>query len=163
MIFNERNGEAELHAAIDQVMQPPQPTNTRTVLSVQEILAADDLPLEFVPVPEWAPKDVPAADRTTYGVYARGLSAIDRDEFEVEMTQHRTDSAEFNYKNLRARLCGRCITDADGKRLFTDNEIAALGRKSGIALQRVFAVAQRLCGMTPTDIAELSGINEATS
>jgi hypothetical protein len=39
------------------------------------------------------------------------------------------------------------LCDATGNRLFEDAEITALGRKSARALDRVFAVAQRLNGI----------------
>jgi hypothetical protein len=39
------------------------------------------------------------------------------------------------------------LCDATGNRLFEDAEITALGRKSALALDRVFAVAQRLNGI----------------
>jgi hypothetical protein len=39
------------------------------------------------------------------------------------------------------------LCDSQGDRLFDDSEIAALGRKSARALDRVFSVAQRLNGI----------------
>jgi hypothetical protein len=43
----------------------------------------------------------------------------------------------------------------DGERLFTDNEVNALGAKSAAALDRVFEVAAELSRLKPEDIEEL--------
>ena len=106
-----------------------------------QILQAEDLPTESVEVPEW--------DAT---VYVRSMSARDRDMFESQMM----DLAEKGRRmdNFRARLAVFCCVDESGKRIFKDGDIAALGEKSGRALDRVFEVASRLNKMTEDAIEE---------
>ncbi len=102
-------------------------------LSADQILGADDLPGEDVEVPEW--------DGT---VRVRGLTGTERDRFEFSMAAAKNSPDAVN---IRAALVGRCIIDADGKRAFTDKQIAKLGAKSGAALDRCFDVVRRLSGM----------------
>lgn len=129
------------------------------ILSRDAILQADDLERELVPVPEWGGS-----------IYVRALSGAERDAFETSLVKERTirrgrrreTTREMDMKNLRARLCALTICDADGKRLFTDDDIADLGNKSAAALQRVFEVAQRLSGLTDDDVDELVGNSDET-
>ena len=69
--------------------------------------------------------------------------------------------------NMRARLVGLTVIDEGGQRLFTDDEVDLLGAKSGAALDRVFAIAQKLNGLSGADVEELtknsSGVLSAVS
>lgn len=113
-------------------------------LTKQQIIEAKDLPLETVHVPEWGGE-----------VDVRGLSGADRDSFEDETVKFNGGERVVNVINLRARLCARCMVDEKGERMFSEDEVAELGRKSGAALARVFAAAQRLSGLSPEDVKEL--------
>jgi hypothetical protein len=54
--------------------------------------------------------------------------------------------------NFRARLAVFCCVDKDGKRIFKDSDIAALGEKSGWALNRIFEAASKLNKLTEDSI-----------
>ncbi len=101
------------------------------ILSKDAILAADDLPRETVSVPEWGGE-----------VLVRTMSGTDRDAFEASLLEK-----DGRMENVRARLVALTLCYPQGDRLFDDGEIAALGRKSARALDRVFSVAQRLNGI----------------
>lgn len=116
------------------------------MLTKEQILEADDLKREWVATPEWG-KDS--------GVYVRTISGTERDQFETAMVQGRTANTAINLQNVRARLAVFCVVDEDGKRLFQDEDAAALGKKSCKALDRIFECAQRLNGMRKEDIEEL--------
>src|SRR5690625_2150066 len=111
------------------------------VLTRDAILAADDLEKELVPVPEWGG-----------AIYVRGMSGTERDAFESSLVQERTirkgrrqeTTRETDLRNFRAKLCARTICDAEGKLLFNEADINALGNKSAAALTRVVEVARRL-------------------
>lgn len=106
-------------------------------LTKAAIEAADDLPSIEVPVPEWG------------GVARlRGLTGAERDAFEIELVKPEP-------QNVRAKLVARCLVGDDGARLYGDQEIEALGAKSGKALDRLFAKAQTLNGLTEADLEEL--------
>lgn len=108
-----------------------------TLLTKDQILGADDLPTRDVPVPEWGGD-----------VRVRGLTGTERDRFEMKMAASRKSGSTIPEGDFRAELIGRCMVDEDGKRVFTDKEIARLGAKSGAALDRVFDVVRELSGMT---------------
>lgn len=115
------------------------------VLSKEQILAADDKKTEIVSVPEWG------------GHVAVGtMSGTERDAFEQSVVEMRGKDTVTNMTNIRAKLCARCIVDDAGKRVFADGDIAALGHKSSAALDRVFAVAQKLNGLTADEVEQLA-------
>jgi hypothetical protein len=116
------------------------------LLSASEILGVDDTVIELVDVPEWHGK-----------VRVRGLTGSERDDFEEGLLERRGKTREVRFTNLRAKLCALTMVDGDGKRLFTDAQVEALGRKSAAALSRVFTVAQRLSGLSDEDVDELAG------
>lgn len=114
-------------------------------LTRDAILEAADIPQETVSVPEWGGE-----------VIVRGLTGAQRDRFESSMIRGEGRNQRVVLDNMRARLCALTIVDENGKRLFSDSDVKALGQKSAVALNRVFAVAMRLSGLTPEDVAELS-------
>jgi hypothetical protein len=119
-----------------------------TLLTRQQILEAEDIQREVVSVPEWGGD-----------VLVQGLTGIDRDAFEksqIDLNANSAATSTFKYDNIRANLLARTIVDEHGARLFTDADIKALGKKSALAMQRVFDVAQRLSGLTKSDIDELA-------
>ena len=119
-----------------------------TLLSKSQILAAADLVTEDVAVPEWGGT-----------VRVRAITAAERDAFETSVVGD--GKGKRNLVNLRARLVALAIVDEGGQRLFSDAEAEALGGKSGAAMDRVYAVAQRLSGLTEQDVKELEGNSAA--
>ncbi|HYF94419.1 MAG TPA: hypothetical protein VD969_19545 [Symbiobacteriaceae bacterium] len=120
---------------------------TKTYLTRDAILKATDLPTEPVDVPEWGGT-----------VLVRGLNGAERDAYEASMVKQVGKEAKMNMENMRAKLVAMCIVDGDGKRIFTQADAEALGKKSGNVLQRVFLVAQRLSGLATADL-EISAKN----
>ena len=116
-----------------------------TLLSKTAILAAQDLQTEDVEVPEWGG-----------AVRVRSFTGRERDAFESSMVRGDGRDRKVDLTNMRARLVGLTVIDETGQRLFTDEEVDLLGAKSGAALDRVFAVAQKLNGLSGTDVEELS-------
>jgi hypothetical protein len=118
------------------------------------IQAADDRKIESVEVPEWSGS-----------VFVQGLTGVDRDAFEMAMIEQKRGekgkkaTQEVNLRNLRAKLV-RTAVDSDNvetaKPIFQLADIEWLGRKSAAALQRVYAVAQRLSGLSNEDVDELT-------
>ena len=94
------------------------------------ILAADDLGREEVFVPEW--------DAT---VYVRGLTAG-----EVEELASAT-SSNGTMPDTMANVVVRGTLDADGDRLFLDEDVAAVSAKSPSAVKLVFDAIQRVSGL----------------
>lgn len=121
-------------------------------LKRDHIMNADDLKVEFVKVPEWATGDEDE-------VAIRSLTGTERDKFEastVEMSKN--GQPRQNLENLRARLIVLVAIDPDDNNLplFTKNDVVELGKKSAVALDRVFTAAQKLNGFTQEDIEVLA-------
>jgi hypothetical protein len=98
-------------------------------LSRDQILAANDLEVREVDVPEWGGT-----------VKVRPLNGAERDRFEASLRKERrrADGKEgtelvANTDNMRAKLVARAVVDDDGKRVFTDADINALGEKSALS------------------------------
>ena len=121
-----------------------------SLLSRDQILSAVDIVTEDVEVPEWGGT-----------VRVRGLTGTDRDRFEAAMVNVRgkggNRSQQVNTENFRARLVLASVVDEDGKRMFTERDVKALGEKSAAALDRVMTVALRLSGLPETDAEVLEG------
>lgn len=115
------------------------------ILNRDAILGAEDIKTETVPVPEWGGE-----------VLVKTLTGTERDAFELSTVKDGKDGKKkADLTNLRAKLCARTICDEEGELLFTDSDIIELGKKSGAALDRVFAVAQKLSGIGEADLEEM--------
>lgn len=124
-----------------------------SMLSKEQILAADDLVTEDVDVPEWGGT-----------VRMRTLSGTERDAFEASSIKGNGKNRQVNLQNMRARLVALVLVDENGGRMFADAEVRALGRKSSKALDRLFDKARALNGLSEDDVEELSeGFGEAQS
>lgn len=110
------------------------------LLNKEQILKVEDLPSETVQVPEWGGE-----------VRVRTMRGDERDDFEADVFETRGDKVQTNRKNFRAKLLARTIVDDKNERMFSDADIKDLGRKSAKALDRIFAVAQRLNGLSKED------------
>lgn len=120
-------------------------------LNREEILKANDLPApERLEVPEWGGE-----------VYVRVMTGVERDAWEAAsmrmVGRGRKREMVPKLENARARLCAICLCDEKGDRLFSDQDVMALGKKSAAALDRVLTVAQRVNGITQADVDELEG------
>ena len=114
-------------------------------LTRDEILSKGKLKAELVEVPEWQG-----------AVYVRELTAAERDHWESKLVSLEGKTTKLTLDNARASLAAATVVDAEGKRLFTVEDIEALGKLSGAALDRVYAVATRLSGITEEDVEELA-------
>ncbi len=116
------------------------------LLTKEQILAAQDLPTEDVDVPEWGGS-----------VRLRTLSGAERDRWEESRIEQRGKSRKTNYQNITASLIALCAVDSEGKRLFSEAEVHALGRKSAKVLGRLFDACRRLNGLSEEEVEQLAG------
>lgn len=106
-------------------------------LTRDQILEAADLVIEPVPVPEWGGD-----------VGVRVMSAADRDAFEASMIEVGEDGRRRPHLvNMRAKLVAAAACDDAGNRIFADEDVLLLARKSSAALNRVYEAAARLNGL----------------
>ena len=115
-----------------------------TGLSRDAILGADDLPVEEIDIPEWGGK-----------VYVRTLSGRERDRLEESIQTGRGKGRKVSLANLRARVASMVLSDAEGNRMFTDQDAEALGGKSASALDRIMEVGMKLNRYSDEDVNEL--------
>jgi hypothetical protein len=116
----------------------------KAMLNRSQILEATDLGFEEMEVPEWGGS-----------VRVRTMTGAERDAFESEIYEMKGESVKFNRENFRARLLVRTIADEKNDRLFSDADIAVLGKKSARVLDRLFAIAQKLNGISAADREEM--------
>lgn len=113
------------------------------ILSREQILAAQDLRSEEVDVPEWGGsvrvRMMTGTERDTLGATLLGANK------KVDMTQY------------RLRLVATCLVGPDGCPLFGPDEVGLLGAKSGVALDRVYRVAERLNDVGASAVEEAQG------
>ncbi len=112
-------------------------------LTRDDILSAEDLKSERVQVPEWGGE-----------VIVRELTGTERDEYESSLVTIKGTKTEVNSRNMRAKLVALSLVDDGGNRLFTHEDIKALGLKSASALDRVVDVAKRISRIAEDDLEE---------
>jgi hypothetical protein len=110
-------------------------------LDAAAILAAQDLPLEQVEVPEWGGS-----------VWLRPLTAGDAGQFQAEMAAAGTVPGDF-----RVRLVARCLVDSEGVRLFPDAEIPALAEKNAEVVNRLYDRCAAMNGLAPGAVETAQG------
>ena len=112
------------------------------LLTKENILAAEDLTFEHIEVPEWGGV-----------VRVRTMTAGERDRWETALLD---EKGEVREQDIRARLVSLTAVDGEGKRMFDDGDITALSAKSAAAMDRVFAAASKLNGLSAADVEELA-------
>lgn len=121
------------------------------ILDRDKILKADDIEVRELEVPEWGGS-----------VYVRGMTGRERDQFEAGIVKQKGRNTEINMKNARAKLVALCTVDEGGKRIFSDDDIPLLANKSAKALDRIFAMAMELSGISKDDMEELTKNSDET-
>lgn len=113
-------------------------------MSREELLGMTDLPWEKVTLPGGK------------FLIVQGLTGTELDRFHASISKQR--NGKRNLDNIRARLAVRCIVSAPGgDRIFqsTDADIQALSKIRVDVLQKLFAAAQRVCGMDDEALDEM--------
>ena len=113
------------------------------ILSKDEILESQDMRIQTVAVPEWGGS-----------VRLRSLTGAERDAFEATLVKEVGGKRLPDMNNLRAKLLAATVVDEEDKPIFGVHDLVALGRKSAVAIDRIFAVAQRLNAMAPESVEE---------
>lgn len=100
------------------------------------INAANDIKIEKMSVPEWKTD-----------VYMKVLSGAERDQFEAGYSEARMD-------NFRVRFLVLTLCDQNGDRLFADDQMQLLGKRSAIVIGRLFEAAWKLNMLSPEALDE---------
>jgi hypothetical protein len=128
------------------------------VLTRDAILAANDIRTERVPVPEWG-GDVLVATICGDDRWAFEVATHNATKERANGNGHTDTPADAVGGDMTfvTRLVALAIVDEAGHRVFAAADVAALGKKSGVALTRVFRVAMRLNGIGDTEVERLQG------
>lgn len=111
-----------------------------------KILASSDIQSELVDIPEWG-----------VTVEVRGLTASARAAL---MQSAADDGGRVNLASVYPTMVIGCTYDPDtGDKVFTDGDFAALGEKSGLAVERIASAAMSLSGMTSASADELGNVS----
>jgi len=109
-------------------------------LTAEQILAADDMGLKKVTVPEWGGD-----------VFIRVMSVGERDNYERLWMGKR----ETGVENFRTEYLARVLCDEKGDLLFSREQVASLAKKSGAVMGRLFDEAMKHNRMTEEDVEQL--------
>jgi hypothetical protein len=120
------------------------------LLGRAEILGKKDRTHQDVKVNEWGGL-----------VRVQSLTGTERDQWEEACQEQRGKDKVFSTKQLREKLLSFCLVDAEGKKLFSEGDIALLADKNAAALTRLFDVARKLNGIGAQDVEELTKNSEA--
>jgi hypothetical protein len=110
-------------------------------LTKDQILGAEDLKAKVVDIPEWGGE-----------VVVSELSAAARMEWELDAFG--ADGKPSN-DNWKAKLVTRCIVDENGERMFSADDVAALGKKSSKAIDRVYVAALEVNALGDDSVEEI--------
>lgn len=94
------------------------------------ILAANDIKVEKIAIPEWGGD-----------YYVKIISGTERDAFEEGY-------ADQKMKAFRSRFLVLSLCDENGERIFKDEDVAELAKKSSVVLNRVFEEAWKVNAFT---------------
>ena len=119
------------------------------MLTKEAILKADDLDITAVDVPSWGGQ-----------VYIRTMTGGERDGFEQAVSDA-NKAGKLDIRGLKVKLVVLTLCDENGARLFSESDTAALLAKSSKALNSLFIAAQKINGLTESDVEELAGNSEA--
>ena len=114
-------------------------------LTREAIVSAADGKREQVSVPEWGGD-----------VYLRALDGETRDAMDEAYMSRRDKDGKVSNAVFRSIVLEYCLVDSAGARLFGDEQIAALNRKSASVLRRLYERAEKLneLGAEAVDAAE---------
>lgn len=110
-------------------------------LSKEQILAADDMGLLEVSVPEWGGS-----------VFVRVMSVGERDSYENEWMINKSKGVD----NFRSKFLQRVLCDEKGELLFSAQEVEKLAKKSARVITKVWEAAMKHNALTDGDVEELA-------
>jgi hypothetical protein len=115
------------------------------LLTRDEILGRPDTQEEQIDVPEWGGE-----------VRVRGLTGKERDAFEASLVSTNGRPDDMNMENIRAKLVILSVVSSDGSHVFRwPADVELVGDRCAAALDRIFAVAQRLSGIRRRELEEM--------
>lgn len=122
-----------------------------TLLTRDQILAADDIKTERIAVPEWGGD-----------VIVRGLTAKERGRAIKACTRVVGNKPDTDFGALQTQMMAIGVIDEAGNRLFTDNDVQALNGKHSGVIEKIFTAIAKLSGVAEDEIAEMRKNSESS-
>ncbi len=114
-------------------------------LNVRELLLKPlETPTEVVPLPELG---------EGVSVTVKGMNAKEKGAFDMQFVK-KGEHDVTKQRQMRERMLVACCIDDSGNRLFSVEDVAALGLQSVFIIDRIFAACQRVNGDSDKDAAE---------
>ena len=108
-------------------------------LTKDQILAADDLGMLKLTVPEWGGD-----------VFIRVMSVGERDAYENEWLRKK----ETGVDDFRTKFLVRCLVDESGNRLFDNGDVTKLATKSAKVVNRLWKLAMDHNNLSDSSVEE---------
>jgi hypothetical protein len=107
-------------------------------MSVKELLLNPrPLPTEVVALPELG---------EGVAITVRGLTARQRNELELSFIKRDGRPDPAKQRQMRELWLVACCVDDAGNKLFTAEDVIALGNQDAAIIDRIFEASQRVCG-----------------
>jgi hypothetical protein len=113
------------------------------MLTREQILGAQDIRIEPVEVPEWGGV-----------VYVKRMSCRAAEEYQDWLMARQNGDGSLKMADLRASLLARVLCDDQGRLLFSEDDIGALGEKDSAVMARLFQAAQKASGLVDDAVEE---------
>ena len=88
-------------------------------------------------------------------VFVKSLSEQQRTEFEMSLMKGNGNLSRKSLASGRRRLVALCVCDKDGNCLLTEDDAKRLAEQSAAVVDRLYAIAQQLCGLKDDDLETL--------
>jgi len=133
----------------------------RRVVKLEDIAAAQDLQVEWVPTPEWAPRGSSDEERAAWGVYVRALNGRERAKWQADITIQKGKNTEVNFLAMTVTLIVLGACNEDGSKLFTDADRRVLLNRNSAVLERIGDKVMELSDMGDKEIEAMRGNSTA--
>ncbi len=106
--------------------------------------------------------DLPEFGEGEY-VMIHGLTAREYNRYQASLLNREFGMDRRKVLEQKERLLVRCIRDDEGSRIFSDEDVEALGEWPAEIQERVHEVALRLCGRMTEDEDTVGNLPETTA
>jgi hypothetical protein len=125
------------------------------VLTRDQVLNNSRFERVEVDVTEWGAIDSATGKPAKTIVYVRELSGREKDTFEAGLVSLKGRKHKINLDDIRARMAVLVCCDADGKAIFTPDDVEWLTQRSVRPLTRIYNAAKELNDLSEEDEEEL--------
>lgn len=112
------------------------------MLTREEILGLNDLEVKAIDVPYWGEVNI------------RMMTALEKCRVEDTVARMTDDNQAAIMAELKAQVASIVVCDTEGKSLFKQDDIRALGGKSHVALDFILREAQKMAGLSDDALDE---------